>query len=80
MGMITRTAMYATFFALGFAVCYSSCSNKDYKIIEENGKMYVQDRYTGKRQKIDTDFKEQSAPPKKDIAGKVEEAYKILVK
>ena len=78
--MIGKAAMYSVFFALGFSVCYSSCVNKDYKVVEENGKMYVQDRHTGKRQKIDADFKEQTTVATKGIAGKVEDAYKILVK
>jgi hypothetical protein len=78
--MIGKSAMYAVFFSLGFSVCYSSCVSKDYKVIEENGKMYVQDRHTGKRQKLDSDFKEQASVADKSLTGKVEDAYKILVK
>ena len=83
MGIISKSAMYTTFFVLGFGVCYNSCVNKHYKIVEQDGKMYVQDRETGKRQKIDTDFKERASTDPgvgKSLAGKVEEAYKVLVK
>jgi len=78
--MIGKSAMYAVFFALGFSVCYSSCVNRHYKVTEENGKVYVQDKQTGKRQKLDNDFKEQASAADKSLAGKVEDAYKILVK
>jgi hypothetical protein len=76
--VIGKCAVYTAFFVLGFGTCYTSCVNKEYKIVEENGRMYVQDRNTGRRQKIDMDFKEESN--EKGLAKRIDDAYKVLVR
>ena len=56
MGALGKIALYTGVFALGFSVCYTSCVNKHYKIVEENGRIYVEDKDTGRRGKVDNGF------------------------
>jgi len=90
MGLICKALLYTGFFALGFGVCYTSCVNKQYRVIEENGNIYVEDKNTGKMGRVEEDF---NITPKQtvrkklsseeighDLKRRIEDAYKALTR
>ena len=57
MGMLSKLLVYGGFFALGFCTCYSSCVNKHYRIVEENGRIFVEDKNTGRTSAVEDEFR-----------------------
>ena len=56
MGFFGKTLLYAGALAIGFGICYSCCVNKNYRLVEENGRMYVEDKNTGRLTRVEGDF------------------------
>jgi hypothetical protein len=80
MGAWGKIALYTGIFALGFGVCYTSCVNKDYEIVEENGRMYVEDKDTGRRSRV-RDFDIDSRKGKdRDLKSRLDDAYDALAR
>lgn len=90
MGLMSKVLVYGGFFALGFGACYSSCVNNNYRIIEEEGRIFVEDKNTGKRGIVEKDFDRVPAQQKKkrltseeighDLKRRVTEAYRDLTR
>jgi hypothetical protein len=76
MSLVARILTHTAAAALGFGLCYTSCVDHNYKVVQENGNLYVEDRETGYRQEVDNDFEEQKA--KKDLVDKLRKAYEVL--
>ncbi len=81
MGIISKGLVYTGIFAMGMMTGYTSCTNQHYKVIEENGKVYVQDNKTGRRADVDDDFDaKKDSKNSRGFGDRVKDAYDSLVK
>jgi hypothetical protein len=90
MGLISKALVYGGFFALGFGMCYSSCVNNNYRIVEEDGRVYVEDKNTGKKGVVEGNFDLESAQHERkrltseeighDLKRRVGDAYRELTR
>lgn len=89
MGLLSKTLVYGGFFALGFGVCYSSCVNRNYRVVEENGQILVEDKDTGWTGRVEDRFSPDERGPRKrlsseeighDLKRRVNEAYDALTR
>jgi hypothetical protein len=80
MGLLKKALVYGGVFALGMVAGYKGCVNPNYKVIEEKGKVYVEDKRTGKVAEVDDDFDAEVEAKKRDIGDRIKDAYKSLTK
>lgn len=90
MGFFGKTLLYVSAFALGVGICYSCCVNKNYRVIEENGRMYVEDKNTGRLNQVEGEFDlVRKRPVRKklssdeighDLKRRVTDAYDALIR
>jgi hypothetical protein len=51
-----KAVLYTGLFVAGFGTCYLSCVDRNYRVLQEEGRMYVEDKHSGKKAEVDDDF------------------------
>jgi len=81
MGLLGKLVSYGGACALGFVLCYKSCVNNDYKVVEENGRVYVEDKDTGRRSRVrDFDIDSRKASKDSGLQKRLDDAYDALTR